>query len=298
MLIAWYSFEKISMPDLYKRTKELCRQYGIRPSRRKGQNFLIKEDIFDKIIEAAEVGPDEAALEVGPGLGFLTERLAKKARQAAAVEIDAKLYKVLDRLIKKENIKNIKLINKDILGIVSDVKKPLAEIFTQDSRSLNYKVVANLPYNITSVFLRKILERPDKPRNLVLMLQKEVAERITAKPGQMSLLAVSVQFYSHAEILFKLAKENFWPTPKVDSAVIKIAPHENYYKNIDEKQFFRLTRIGFSGKRKMLKNNLASGYHLGIKIAEKKIINAGFDPKIRAQELGIADWAKLLKHFK
>ncbi len=295
--------------DIQNKTINLCNKYNIKPARSKGQNFLINKDIYDNIIEKADLNKDDTVLEIGPGLGFLTERLAKKVKKVITVELDDKLAEVLKIRLKKQNIKNVKVLNENILdlslrrnendcdNLIIDNKNKIA------SHSLAmtdcYKIVANLPYNITSVFLRKFLSTENKPKSLTLMLQKEVAERITAIPGKMSLLAVSVQFYANPKILFKVPKENFYPSPKVDSAIIKINCHcERMCGNlvnqtINEKKFFRLVKHGFSSKRKMLKKNLAGGYHISQDEVIKKIQKAGFNKKVRAQELSVNDWIKL-----
>jgi len=164
-------------------------------------------------------------------------------------------------------------------------------------------VVANLPYNITSIFLRKFLSLENKPEVMTLMLQKEVAERIVAEPGKMSLLAVSVQFFSEPEIVGCVGSKNFWPEPDVESAIIHLRPHlafplaKRKEREFEEKDFFRLVKIGFSSKRKMLKNNLANGYHIKTSEALARIKLAHFSENIRAQELSVEDWKKLLPYF-
>ena len=199
------------MIDLLEQTKELCRLYDIKPARSRGQNFLIEEKVYDNIVAAADLTPEETVLEVGPGLGFLTAKLADRVKKVIAVELDDKLASVLKTGLVAKGIKNVELVNEDIL------KFSLSGMIKGE-----YKVVANLPYNITSIFLRKFLEMEIKPELMVLMLQKEVAERIAAPAGGMSLLSVSVQFYAEPEIIEKVAKENFWPVPEVDSAIIKL----------------------------------------------------------------------------
>ncbi|MFH1427415.1 MAG: rRNA adenine dimethyltransferase family protein, partial [Patescibacteria group bacterium] len=182
--------------NILKDTKKLCKLNGIKPSRSKGQNFLISEEIYEKIIEAAKLKKSDIVLEVGPGLGFLTEKLASRVKKVVAVELDDKLAKILQIRLRKQGIKNVEVMNEDIL----------------DFRIKNYelrkfKIVANLPYNITSIFLRKFLSAEVKPELMVLMLQKEVAQRIVAKDGKMSILAVSVQFYAKPEIIDYVSKE-------------------------------------------------------------------------------------------
>lgn len=271
--------------DLLEKTKELCRLYNIKPARSRGQNFLIREEIYDEIVAVADLKPDDAVLEVGPGLGFLTVKLAKKAGRVIAVELDDRLAEVLRTGLLAQGIKNVEVINEDILKIPND-KFPIS------------KVASNLPYNITSIFLRKYLEADIKPELMVLMLQKEVAERIAAKPSKMSLLAVSAQFYARPEVIKLVSKEFFWPKPEVDSAIIKITPNDKpALIKEKEKDFFRLVKFGFSAKRKMLKNNLAAGFKISQEQAENKITNAGFNPKVRAQELSVDDWLKLFSVF-
>lgn len=275
--------------NLFEQTKNLCRDYGIKPARSRGQNFLIEEKIYDNMVAASELKPDDIVLEVGPGFGFLTAKLAVIAKTVVAVELDDKLAKALRARLKEQAIENVEIVNADILEFAN--RRPIAPKF---------KITANLPYNITSVFLRKFLsESENKPKLMILMLQKEVAERICAKTGQMSLLSASVQFYSKPEILQTVSKKNFWPEPEVDSAIVKITPNNasKLADEVREKNFFRLVKSGFSAKRKMLKNNLAAGFRVSQSEAENKIISAGFDPKVRAQELSIADWIKLLDFF-
>lgn len=294
--------------NLKSRTQEICCQYNIKPSRSKGQNFLINEEVYDKIIESADLNKDDVVLEVGPGLGFLTAKLAKKVKKVIAVELDDKLADFLKIGFGASGVDNVEIVNENVLDfntkvllIAGGVRGGRKGDNPTDTPPAplergKYKVVANLPYNITSVFLRKFLENENKPESMVLMLQKEVAERIVAKPGDMSLLAVSVQFYSEPEIMQYVSKEDFYPQPEVDSAVIQLQIKNEKIK-IDERIFFRLVKFGFSSKRKMLKNNLAGGYHITQSEAEEKIKKAGFSPKIRAQELGVADWIKLLGEF-
>jgi 16S rRNA (adenine1518-N6/adenine1519-N6)-dimethyltransferase len=294
---------KITAVDLLKQTKELCRIYEIKPARSKGQNFLIKENIYDDMVEAANLTKDDTVLEVGPGLGFLTAKLAKKAGKVIAVELDDKLAEVLRIGLDSGGVENVEVVNEDILKLqITNYKlqiksnPPSSPTPYHLSLIPGYKVVANLPYNITSIFLRKVLEQENKPSMMVLMLQREVAERITAKPGEMSLLAISVQLYADVKIIKNVKREDFWPQPEVESAIIQLSII-NYQLSINEREFFRLVKIGFSARRKMLKNNLANGYHLDQGEVEKRIIKAGLGPKSRAQDLSVDDWKKLLALF-
>ncbi len=325
--------------DLSEQTKEFCAMHNIIPARSRGQNFLIEESIYEKIIEAAELKADDTVLEVGPGLGFLTMMIAPKVKQVVAVELDDKLAEVLRTGLLAKKVENVEVVNEDILQFsiflaTRDLAKPdnfsryarsghgyarslaergVARQFSNNSqiqnsnnqnKTFNFKIVANLPYNITSIFLRKYLSGDEKPEMMVLMLQKEVAERIVAKPPKMSLLAVSVQFYAQAEIIDYVPAENFWPEPEVDSAIVKIRPHPNPLlskerentKIVDkERDFFRMVKFGFSAKRKMLKNNLAAGYKITNEQAQNLLKSAGINEKIRAEGLSLSDWLKLFE---
>ncbi|MFH0892664.1 MAG: 16S rRNA (adenine(1518)-N(6)/adenine(1519)-N(6))-dimethyltransferase RsmA [Candidatus Falkowbacteria bacterium] len=273
--------------ELIEQTKKICHSYGIIPARSRGQNFLVDKETYEKIVETAGLSKDDIVLEVGPGLGFLTESLAKKAGKVIAVELDDKLLTALRKRLAEQSIKNVEIINEDILKFLNNAKDQIS----------NIKIVANLPYNITSIFLRKYLSGERKPKSMVLMLQKEVAERVAAQPGKMSLLSVSVQFFAEPQIIGYVTKNKFWPVPEVDSAIIKLSIREGGQPQtgtkINEKKFFQLVRIGFSSRRKMLRNNLASGYHITREEAAQKLRDAGFDEKIRAQELSLDSWLKL-----
>lgn len=275
------------MDELLNKTKEICRLFSINPSRRKGQNFLIREDVYETIVEAAALHPTDLVLEVGPGLGFLTSRLASQAGRVIAVELDEKLADYLKVGFSGRGDKKVEIKRSDILRFWSD-----------DLIEGKYKIVANLPYNITSFFLRRFLSSLPRPELMVLMLQKEVAERIVARPPEMSLLALSVQYYAEAEIIRTVKASAFWPSPQVDSAVIRIRTKREKVLPDEEKAFFRLARTGFSAKRKMLKNNLAAGLKIKPGEAEKILVEKGLDPKIRAEDLSLEDWQKLLGGFR
>ncbi len=271
-------------------TKTLCRQYNIKPARRFGQNFLIRKNIYNKIIKAADLTKKDIVLEVGPGFGFLTEKLSQKAKKVIAIELDKKLAKVLSTRIQELEIDNIQIFNEDILKI-----NP-CNLF-HNNLNFKYKIVANLPYNITSFFLRKFLENNCRPELMVLMLQKEVAERIIARPPQMSLLTISIQFYTKPKIITRVTSSDFWPKPKVDSAIIKLITR-NKLPNINQEDFFNFVRIGFKSKRKMLKNNLIGYNNLSIQEIEVILKQVGLNHKTRAQNLFLNDWLNLFVAFK
>jgi 16S rRNA (adenine1518-N6/adenine1519-N6)-dimethyltransferase len=272
--------------DLLQYTINICKEHNLQLRRSKGQNFLVDEEVYETIVNAADIDKNDKILEVGPGLGILTRRLAAEAGEVTAVELDDKLAGFLRDEVKRENIGNVEIINADILDLAPE--------------NLDHnKIAANLPYNITSVFIRKFLA-VEKTESLVLMLQKEVAERITAGRKKMSLLAFSVQLYADAEIIQIVDKSCFWPSPQVDSAIIKIKKNPaklDKIKSLDVKALFRLVKIGFSAKRKMLKNNLAAGYHISTEEAEKIIVKAGLPAKCRPQDLEVDDWVGLMDFF-
>jgi len=370
---------------MLRKIREICQRYNFRPLRRRGQNFLINKGILEKIVKTADLKKDDLVLEVGAGLGFLTEELAKRVKRVLAIEIDKELIKILEERLK--NYKNVKIVKEDILSkeaeeIISEWANPirssaesnllksyranpvrksqLMSIFNnkshqelssrlsnganspnglvlpkkqgllKTSNGARYKIVANLPYNITSRFLRNFLSSKNnpirssaesyllkshqanppyglelsksqnllktsngaRPESMVLMVQKEVGKRIVAKPPLMSKLSVMVQFYSQPKIIFLVKKANFWPRPKVESVILKISEIKRRL-NVNEENFFEMVRAGFLSPRKYLLNNLEKGEIIK-KEEEKKIFKKiGLSLKIRAQELSVEDWEKL-----
>ncbi|MCL5410643.1 MAG: 16S rRNA (adenine(1518)-N(6)/adenine(1519)-N(6))-dimethyltransferase RsmA [Patescibacteria group bacterium] len=267
------------------------KQKGLWAKKGLGQNFLISKEALDKIIEAAELKQDDIVVEVGPGVGTLTSELVKRAGEVVAVEMDKKLSELLGQnsKIKDQNC-NLKIINADIL------KFNLNEIVG----GRKYKVVANIPYYITSKIIEQFLTAENKPESIVLLVQKEVAERICAKPGEMSVLSVSVQLYGKPEIVGIVPKESFFPSPKVDSAILKIVLSSQLpvLSSEEERPFFRLVHIGFASRRKTLANNLSAGYLITKKTASDIIRQIGFSENVRAQELSIENWKKLISILK
>jgi len=259
-----------------------------------GQNFLKDEDVLERIIKAANLSKDDVVIEIGPGQGALTEKLAQVCGKVIAIEIDERLVEVLHTKFAGNHLTagEVEIIAGDILKI------NLPELIEKyNLQHIGYKVVANLPYYITSPIVRLLLETKYPPTEMVVMVQKEVAERIVAKPGAMSILAVSVQYYAKAEFLFTVFKESFEPMPKVDSAIIRMLVTSNQKLVTGDKEktkkFFRIVKSGFSAKRKTLINNLSNGLQLEKKVVEEKLVSLGFSPNTRAQELGVADWRKL-----
>lgn len=251
-----------------------------------GQNFLKNKNIADKIIKSADLTADDVVLEVGPGKGILTEELAKKAGKVIAVEIDKNLASVLRD--KFRNVENVEIAENDILKLnIESILK------SYKLKVANYKVVANIPYYITSPIIRFFLENEFPPNEMILMVQKEVAERIVSVPGNHSILSLSVQYYAKPELLFYVEKENFDPAPEVDSAVIRISYIAERKTQEERDNFFRVVRAGFCAKRKTLANNLANSFHLDKKKIEEKLSFIKMKPTARAQELSLEDWKKV-----
>ncbi len=263
--------------------KTICTKYDIVPSKSKGQNFLIDTNIVEKIIVVSNIDSKEIVMEIGPGVGVLTGELVKKAKKLIAIELDRNACNFLRAEFASE--KGFELIEQDVLRL-NRIELGL--------KNLGYKVVANLPYNITSKFLRLFLEQEPKPSEMILMVQKEVAQRMVAKPGEMSLLALSAQLYSVPEILFEVSRNSFWPAPNVDSAVIRLKLKEKL-PNISDKALFRIAKMGFSARRKQLHNNISAGLKISSEQAKEAIVFCGFDEKIRAQDLGVEEWIRLAK---
>ena len=263
--------------------RKLLQQYGLQPRKKQSQHFLTSESALARIVAAAELTPQETALEIGAGLGALTAVLAEAAAQVVAVEIDRRLVEVLQ--IELGHLENVRFVQGDILALDP------AELMGEEE----YKVVANLPYAITSAVLRHLLEASHPPRRMVVMVQREVAERIVARDGRMSLLAIGVHFYGRPQLLFRLRRGAFYPPPEVESAVLRIDRHDEPPVQVENRaEFFRLVRAGFSQPRKQLRNSLAAGLHLPPQTVAQALQAAGLDPRLRAERLRLEDWERLM----
>jgi len=279
-------------------TRGLLRRFGLRARKRLGQHFLIDEEVLKLITSAAGLTPADVIMEIGPGLGVLTQELARQAGWVITVELDNKLAAILKQTLAAFN--NVTIINEDVLQI-----DPQALLQEQRERfppaissPFNYKVVANLPYYITSPVLRHFLEASLKPQIMVVMVQKEVAEAIVAGPGGMSVLSISVQFYGQPEIISLVPARCFYPTPEVDSAILKVTLYPRPAVDVaDEAGFFRLVRAGFTTPRKQLSNSLTQG--LGWPKAEvlSLLAKADIAPQQRAETLALDEWARLWQVF-
>jgi len=265
--------------------KKLLKKYQIRPLKRLGQNFLIDKGVIEKIVGAAELSPNDIVLEIGPGIGNLTQELAKKAKKVIAVEKDPKMIEILNNLLECLNVRNVKIVKTDILKIDP---KP----YTQKP----YKIVASLPFYLTSPVIRQFLENKTPPTEMVLVVQKEVAQRICAKPPKMSILAVSVRFYAKPEIISYISKKSFWPVPKVDGTILRIVPliHADR-KPINADLFFKVARAGFSHPRKQLINNLSKKLKLEKEKVEDWLLENNIQPTQRAETLTLLDWLNLTR---
>jgi len=263
-------------------------QWDLRPSKGLGQNFLVDQTVLDKIAAAAELTVDDIVLEVGAGLGTLTEHVAQNAGHVIAVELDRRLMPILQNVL--SNYDNVTLIQGDILTLDPAALVNAAAVEHPGS-STRYKVVANLPYYITSAVLRHLLEARLKPQRLVLTVQREVADRICAKPGEMSLLAVSVQFYGRPQRLFRIKPGSFYPSPSVESAVVRIDIHATRPVSAEDTDaFFRVVRAGFSQRRKQLHNSLAAGLRRSRKEIAAQLKETGVDHRRRPQTLSLEEW--------
>jgi 16S rRNA (adenine1518-N6/adenine1519-N6)-dimethyltransferase len=276
--------------------RALLNQYNLRPNKKLGQNFLVDPVHLARIVAAGEVRAGDTVVEIGPGLGALTELLLGADARVAAVELDRGFIRVLtDRFGSNPNFR---LSHADILGTkITDLLGVWLDA------AARYKVVANIPYYITSAVIRHLLENDDptqpRPELLVLLMQKEVAQRIVAAPGDLSLLAISVQFYGEPEVVGTVPAGAFYPAPKVDSAILKVRPYSTPRYDVQDLDFFwQVVKAGFGQKRKQLKNSLNAGLGAsGGAAIDAALSRAGISPTRRAQTLTIGEWAALTNHL-
>ena len=263
----------------------LLRQFDIKPHKGLGQNFLISEGVMRRIIDAAELSESDIVIEVGAGLGTLTRHLAQQAGQVIALEIDRRLLPVLHHTL--DAFPRVRIVHGDVLAVDP-------EVFVSGP----YKVVANLPYYITSAIFRHFLEARKKPSLIVVTAQREVVERMTASPGDMSLLAVSVQFYGKPSIVTRVPPGAFYPSPQVHSAVLRLDLYKRPPVEVDDvTSYFDVVRAGFAQRRKQLRNSLSRGLDLPVKSVVDALHRSGIDEKQRPQELSIEQWALLCREL-
>ncbi len=267
----------------------ILHEYKMSAQKRLGQHFLVNADVLQDIVDAAELSDTDEVLEIGPGLGVLTRALAQNSQRVVAIEKDSSMVKACRGI--NSDLTNMKVVEGNALT--------LNDAFFQEYFPHGpYKLVANLPYYLTSAIIRFFLESPHRPVRMVLMVQKEVAERMISLPPSANLLSVAVQFYGTAEIITVVPKQNFWPIPKVDSAVIRIVPHKKFPSKVNEKTFFRMVKAGFGERRKQLHNSLSGGLRLDDNLMKKVLTKVGIAPDRRAQTLTIPEWIKLYQTIK
>jgi len=275
--------------------RSLLKQYGIQPSKGLGQNFLVDRRVLERIVEVSDLSPADVVLEVGPGLGVLTRELAERAGVVVAVELDRKMVAVLHEQL--AGYANVHLVQGDILEI-DPVQAIMDALGLSSNEALRYKVVANLPYYITSAVLRHLLTAAVPPAQLTLLVQKEVAARLTARPGDLSLLAISVQVFGEPEVVTRVPAGSFYPRPKVDSAVVRIRVYpEPRVPREELERFFAVVQAGFGQKRKQLHNSLSHNLRLPQETVLELLARAGIDPQRRPQTLTIDEWISLARAY-
>jgi len=249
---------------------------GIKPNKGLGQHFLVDRPSLEAIMDAAGVTKTDTVLEIGPGLGVMTRPLAERAGRVVAVETD----RILADLLRRDAPANLQVVEEDFLN------------YDLGQLPSKYKVIANIPYYLTSKIFRLLIESPNPPSVVSVLIQKEVAQRITARPGNLSILALSVQYYGTPELIRIVERHKFWPAPEVDSAVLRITLTGPAFP-ADAPRLFRLIKAGFGEKRKQLRNALSGGLNLDATLAAEIIAEAGLLPTARAQELDLASWHRL-----
>ncbi|MGA8848340.1 MAG: 16S rRNA (adenine(1518)-N(6)/adenine(1519)-N(6))-dimethyltransferase RsmA [Dehalococcoidia bacterium] len=277
--------------------RQLLRQFGFKPKKRLGQHFLIDEAVLERILSAAELSPGDIVVEIGPGLGILTEGLAKRGAKVIAVELDAKLVALLKKRLAA--FPDVKIIHSDILKVTP--QQLLQDNLTASELARGYKVIANLPYYITSPVLSHFLEAQLRPSEMVVMVQKEVGEAIAAAPGKMRLLSVKAQFYSQPAIVSYVPAASFYPPPKVDSVILRLDVYSQppLIKSgvSDVAGFFDIVMHGFRSPRKQLRNSLAHSLGMPPSQVASLLEKAGIEAKRRAETLSLEEWKELWKVF-
>jgi 16S rRNA (adenine1518-N6/adenine1519-N6)-dimethyltransferase len=264
----------------------LLRKHQLNPKKGLGQNFLVDAGTLKRIVCAAEVNTTSAVLEIGPGLGSLTRYLAQASRRVVAVELDQQMVPILREVVSEWN--NVEIVQGDIL------EQNPGQLMAED----DYLVVANIPYYITSAVIRHLLQSQIKPARLVLTMQLEVAQRICALPGDLSLLALSIQVYGKPRNVLRIPAGAFYPAPKVDSATLRVDlfPQPLIPTNQIE-TFFQLAKAGFSQKRKTLRNSMSGGLGLPRENVEQLLTSARVDPQRRAETLSLEEWKLLTEIY-
>jgi len=274
--------------------KRQLRGLGVRASKGLGQHFLVDRGVLETIVSAADLGPDDVVVEIGPGLGALTGELLREAGKVIAVEVDSRMASGLETRF--SGSPHLTVLNGDVLDL--DPGELVSAALAEGGGSAGYKVVANLPYYVASPILRRFLEASVKPVLMVVMVQKEVGRSIASAPGKMTLPGVGVQLYGQPAIVDYVPAGAFYPKPKVDSAIVRIDVYRSPATDIEDVAgFFEVVRAGFSTPRKQLKNSLSLGMGIGPAEAVELLSNAGISPQQRAGALSIEEWARLYRVF-
>jgi len=274
--------------------RQLLRQFGFKPKKRLGQHFLVDEAVLERILSAAELSPGDIVVEVGPGLGILTEGLARQGAKVIAVELDSKLVVLLKKRLAA--FPDVKIVRADILEVVP--RELLQDNLPASELGRGYKVIANLPYYITSPVLSHFLEAQPQPSKMVVMVQKEVGEAIAATPGKMRLLSVKTQFYSQPAIISYVPAASFYPPPKVDSVILRLDIYSQPPIEVsDVAGFFDIVMHGFRSPRKQLRNSLAHSLGMPPSQVASLLGKAGIEAKRRAETLSLEEWRELWKTF-
>jgi len=282
------------MENLYNETKYIMNKYGITANKKLGQNFLINENVVDTIVEKSQISKDDLVIEIGPGLGTLTARLLKEAGKVVCIELDQRMLKILqDRFFMYSNFG---VINEDVLKV--DVNK-LIKSNKANNNIKNVKIVANLPYYITTPIIMKLLEEKLEIESITVMIQKEVADRLTAIPGQKNTGAItySVYYYAEAEELLTVPNDSFIPEPEVNSEVIKLKIRKEPPIQVkDEEKLFKIIKLAFMQRRKTLVNALSNSDLFDAKEDVEKILDElAIDRKVRGEALTIEQYAKIVE---
>lgn len=287
----------LDLTDL-KTIKSLLTYYNVSANKKLGQHFLIEKEAIEVMTKAAELTKSDFVVEIGPGFGVLTLPVAELAGRVLAIETDKKILEILKAV--GSGYSNLEIMPASILKLTGDY---LHDRFQEWSKAMSgktrYKMVSNLPYYITSNIIKLFLDTQKKPEMIVVMVQKEVAERIIAEAGEMSILAISVQIYGKPEIVRIVPRTSFWPKPEVDSAILKITTYKKPPYDIpDQKRFFRIVKAGFGEKRKQIHNSIGGGLRLDPEVVDEILIKSGIDPTARPQDLIIEQWVNLYHNLE
>jgi 16S rRNA (adenine1518-N6/adenine1519-N6)-dimethyltransferase len=268
---------------------EILKKYGIRLTKGMGQNFLINNNVIEKVLRLSGIENSDIVVEIGPGIGVLTQEIAKHAKFVVAIEKDRLLSEISKENLKK--FKNVEIINQDVLKI--DIKKLFLEL---GIRGKKYSIIANLPYNISLRIIREFLEKDFFPESMTVIIQKEVGQKICDKKSNLPKIAFN--FYGKPKNLFYISKESFWPKPKVDGSVLQIDGIQKNLPDIDRKMFFNILKIGFAHPRKTILNNLSSGFKINKEEILEILKTSKIDFKTRPENLEMKEWINLTSNFK